>query len=159
MKNLKIHIAINSRYRVFDRSGKLPFSILFGLSRRSSEDTNPLPLVINTKETILDIPYALSNNLLSLRVQKEDSKLEIEVDVGQLSLVNIEEKSSVTLPSPVGYSLASKNPLVIHEYHLDPDSELASLLESGKKYRIRIKRCHDFGGEGHRYTGEANPDS
>lgn len=158
MKDLQIHVAINSRYRVFDRSGKLPFSIIFGLSRRSSEDANPLPLVINTKETILDIPYALSSKLISLRVQKEDSKLDVEVDVGQLSLVSNGEASSVTLPSPVGHSLASRNPLVIHEYHTDPECELASLLESGKKYRIRVTPRGDFGGEGHKYVDEANPD-
>lgn len=158
MKNSQIHVAINSRYRVFDRSGKLPFHIIFGLSRRSSEDTNPLPLVINTKETILDIPCALSSKLLSIRVQKEDSKLDFAVDVGQLSPVRNEGESSVTLPSPVGRNLARNNPLVIHEYHLDPGSELASLLESGKKYRIRVARHGDFGGEGHRYVDEANPD-
>lgn len=159
MADSQIHIAINSRYRVFDRSGKLPFSIVLGLSRRSSKDTNPLPLVVNTRETILDIPYALSSNLLSLRVQKEDSKLDVEVDVSQLKSLSNEEKSSVTLPSPVGHSLASKNPLVIHEYHLDPESELASLLEAGKKYRIRVKHHRDFGGDGHRYVDDANPDN
>lgn len=159
MKDLKVHIAINSRYRAFDRSGKLPFSIIFGLSRRSSEDTNPLPLIVNTKETILDIPYAVLKNLLSLRVQKEDSKFDLEVDVGQLNPVNDEGKSSVTLPSPVGNNLASKNPLVLHEYYLDPEGDLASLLESGKKYRIRIRHHRDFGGRGHRFVDEANPDS
>lgn len=65
----------------------------------------------------------------------------------------------MTVPSPVGHSLASKNPLVIHKYHLNPESELASLLESGKKYRIHVIPRGDFGGEGHRYVDEANPDN
>lgn len=61
----------------------------------------------------------------------------------------------MTLPSPVGHSLVSRNPLVIQEYHLYPKSELASMLEPGKKDRIRINHRGVFGGEGHRFLEEA----
>ncbi len=157
MDDLTIHTVINSRYQIFDRSGNLPFSIVFGLCRRSSEDTDPKPLVLNTANSILDVPYALSHKLLTLRVHDGESKRDTEVDVGQLSQNDSNEESYLTLPSPVGRTENWKKSLSIYQYHIDPSSELASLLEPGKKYTIRNKAGEDLGGKVYTYADQAEP--
>ncbi|KAJ3544595.1 hypothetical protein NM208_g2964 [Fusarium decemcellulare] len=80
MSDVKIYTVIHSKYQVFDSSGKLPFSIVFGLCRRSSQDADPRPLHINTANSILDVPYALSNKLLALLVYDAEKRTDIEVD-------------------------------------------------------------------------------
>ncbi|KAM5377857.1 hypothetical protein ACJZ2D_004761 [Fusarium nematophilum] len=152
MDELKIHTVISSRYQVFDRSGNLPFSIVFGLCRRSSEDTDPRSLRLSTSNSILDVPYALSNKLLTLRVHDTESKRDTEVDVGQLSQTDSKDESYLTLPSPVGRTENWKNALSVYQYYVDPKSELASLLEPGKKYTIRNKAGDDLGGKGYTYV-------
>ncbi|KAK5994158.1 hypothetical protein PT974_07599 [Cladobotryum mycophilum] len=47
--------------------------------------------------------------------------------------------------------------LSIYQYHINPSSELAPLLELGKKYMICNKVGEDLGGKGHRYADEVEP--
>ncbi|CAM1508682.1 Fc.00g055300.m01.CDS01 [Cosmosporella sp. VM-42] len=137
-QDLKIHTIINSRYRIFDRSGRLPFSIVFGLCRRSPEDTDPRPLILQTANSVLDIPYALSQGLLQLRMFDEKTKQDVQVHIEHLiQQLNNNGESYLALPSPVGRTGSWKKALVTYQYHIDPSSELASLLEPGKTYRIQ----------------------
>ena len=85
MGDVKVHIIINSKYRVFDRSGSLPFSIVFGLCRRSRDDADPRPLVMRVANSILDVPYALSCGLLKFYTSDAETRREIEVAIEMLS--------------------------------------------------------------------------
>jgi hypothetical protein len=153
MKKLNIWMVIDVRYRVFDQSGKLPFSIVFGLCRRSPDDTDPRPLRLRTRQTILDVPYALSNNLLQLRKYSARTKTDIQVDVGQLDFSNNEE-SYLTLPSPVGRTGDWRNCLSEYHYHVDPESGLASLLESGAKYSFNNFTGWELEADAYSYINE-----
>ncbi|RBR25410.1 uncharacterized protein FIESC28_01847 [Fusarium coffeatum] len=140
MAELQIYINITSRYRVFDKTGKLPYSIAFGLCRRSSNDENPRSLRLTAKNSILDVPYALSHGLLSLR---ENEK---EIDTGHLRSSDGNEPY-LTLPSPVGRTGNWRNNLSIYYCHTPADSDLGRLFKPGKKYHIQHKSGGDLGGE------------
>ncbi|KAJ4016329.1 hypothetical protein NW766_004521 [Fusarium irregulare] len=127
MAELPIYINITSRYRVFDKSGKLPYSVAFGLCRRSSDDKEPRSIRLSANNSILDVPYALSHQLLSLREN------DIEIDTGNLRSTDGNEPY-LTLPSPV-------------------DSDLGRLFKPGKKYHIHNKTRYDLGGD-HVYVDE-----
>ncbi|KAH7196515.1 uncharacterized protein B0J16DRAFT_326076 [Fusarium flagelliforme] len=146
MAELQIYINITSRYRVFDKSGKLPYSVAFGLCRRSSNDKDPRSLRLSANNSILDVPYALSHGLLSLR---ED---DIEVDTGHLRSTGGNEPY-LTLPSPVGRTGNWRNNLSIYYYHIPADSDLGRLFKPRKKYHIRNKSGGDLGGD-HVYVDE-----
>ena len=162
MEEIKIRTIINSTYQVFDQSGKLPFSIVFGLVRRSPKDTDPRSLLFNTAESILDVPYALSHGLLTLSAQDVDSGRDEEIDLGprlgELSHSGIRkggEGSFVTLSSPAGRTQNWKKALTIYHYEIDPKSSLGSIFESGRKYTIRGTAGGELGGHGHRFADEA----
>lgn len=137
MDALMIHTLIQSRYRIFDACGELPFSIIFGLCRNSTDDIDPRALVVDISGSVLDVPYALANELLkshginTLRSDKQGSKD-----------ANISTSPSatrfVTLPSPMGRTNHYKERFTIFEYRIDVDSELASLLQPGKDYSIKL---------------------
>ncbi|KAF0637458.1 hypothetical protein NXS19_005958 [Fusarium pseudograminearum] len=135
MDNFKIHTVIHSDYLVFDKSGKLPFSISFGLCRPLNGDTDPRNVGLKTTRSILDIPYALSNGLLSLREDDTD------VSVGQLKSTDPDslDRSFLYLKSPVGRNDNVKKDWSVYHYPIHPDSDLAALLKPGKKYTIRPK--------------------
>jgi hypothetical protein len=141
MADFKIHTLIHSRYIAFDKSGKLPFSIGFGLCRPLGDDTDPRSLGLKTTRSILDVPYALSNGLLSLR---ED---DVEVDVGQLKPTDPSsiDKLFLHLGSPIGRDNNVKKVWSVYYYTIHPESELASLFKPGKKYTIRIIKAGDLG--------------
>lgn len=137
MYDLEIQIILVSQYRVFDRSGNIPFSIVFGLVRRSRNDNDPRPLVLNTKNSIFDVPYALSHKLLQLRVHDETRKTDIEVDIGQpISIQTKDGERNVMLQSPIGRIKSWRKSLSVFHYRVDPGSELAKLFDAGKKYTI-----------------------
>ncbi|MCJ1345992.1 hypothetical protein MMC31_004203 [Peltigera leucophlebia] len=70
-----------TRYRIFDASGQLPFSLVFGLCRRSPADTDPRPLLLEIAASVLDVPFALAHGLLTLHEQHpEDAKQWAEAD-------------------------------------------------------------------------------
>ncbi|CAG1978314.1 unnamed protein product [Fusarium graminearum] len=135
MDNFKIHTVIHSDYLVFDKSGKLPFSISFGLCRPLNGDTDSRNVGLKTTRSILDIPYALSNGLLLL--QEDDT----DVDVGQLKPTDPDslDRLFLSLSSPVGKYDNVKEDWSVYHYPILPDSDLAVLLKPGKKYTIRPK--------------------
>ena len=136
---LRIYTQINSRYQVFDASGQLPFSIVFGLCRRSSADTDPRPLLLKIVGSVLDVPYALIHGLLTLHKQDpEDAEQWVEVDLSRLDQIAAKETECLSLPSPVSRTERWRDAVTVYQCHVHVDSELASILEPGKKYRIRL---------------------
>ncbi|KAI1747782.1 hypothetical protein F4782DRAFT_519812, partial [Xylaria castorea] len=139
MEDLRIHIAIRSRYQVLDASGQLPFSVVFGLCRRSPADTDARPIVLHTSNSTLDVPYALSQGLLTLHEQHEGDKQETQISLtGQSKTSDSESGEYLTLSSPVGRTWHWREAITVYQYCIDPKSELASVLRPGRKYTIRI---------------------
>lgn len=145
-QHLEIYTTIASRFRVFDLSGKLPFHIVFGLIRRSQDDVDPRPLIIQTANSILDVPFALSQGLLQLRERTEEHKEFVQVDVGPLSQQS-DNEGEVILPSRIGREVKWKRAIVTYQYHIDPSSDLALLFEPGKTYQILKGPKNEFGGK------------
>lgn len=77
IRQLRISTQLHSRFPVLDRSGRLSFSIVVGLFRRSPADTDARPLVLCTARSALDVPYALAHGLLTLHEHgpEEEQKL------------------------------------------------------------------------------------
>ncbi|KAI4181718.1 MAG: hypothetical protein LQ346_006719 [Caloplaca aetnensis] len=140
MNRLRIHTQIHSRYRVFDSSGQLPFSIVFGLCRRSPADTDPRPLLLETAGSALDVPYALAHGLLTLHEQDpEDAKRWVQVDLSWLSNVApAKGLECLSLPSPVTRTEHWRDAFTIHQCPIEPDGKMTSLLKPGKKYTIKL---------------------
>lgn len=135
MDKLPIHTFIHNRYQVLDYSGHLPFSIVFGLCRRSLEDTDPRPLILDTGKSALDVPYALANKLLKLNVEDADLKQEMALAISRLSQFGGND-TYLTLPSPVNRKENWKAAIVAYHYQVNPGSELASIFKPGKKYEL-----------------------
>ena len=148
-KELDIRIIIGSRYRVFDRSGKLSMSLVFSLCRYSSEDTDPRPLILQANNSVLDVPYALSQGLLHLSVLNKETKQNITIDTNDFRSEELDPngKSQCTLSSPVGRKGNWREHLVTYNYFIDPNSALASLFDPRKTYTIRIAKGCEFGGQ------------
>ena len=139
MNELGIHTLIQSRYKVFDASGQLPFSIVFGLCRRSPADTDPRPLLLEAAGSILDVPYALTHDLLIL--QEQDSagaKQWVEVNLNGLNKVAAKGTDCLSLPSPVNRTEHWRDAFTIYQCRIAVNGELASMLKPGKKYRIKL---------------------
>lgn len=138
MNELKIHVLIQARYRIFDASGKFPFTIDFGLCRHSADDTDPRSLVLDITGSALDVPYAIANKLLishginTLQRDRERLKhMSVGVPVG-------EGKRYITLPSPIGRTKHYRDCFTVLEYPVDKGGELASLFVPGKEYCIKL---------------------
>jgi hypothetical protein len=153
MDELQLYTLIHHRYQIFDRSGKLPFSMVFGLCRRSSKDTDPRPLVLDTRESVLDVPYALANGLLVLDVKNPELKEETTHAIKQLR-AGESSNTYLTLPSPVSRKPRWTTALGEYHYEIHPTSQLASILGPGATYELRIA-IRDLGinwyGYGERY--------
>ncbi|KAF2722085.1 hypothetical protein K431DRAFT_267273 [Polychaeton citri CBS 116435] len=152
-QQLRISTQVHSRLSVLDRSGQLPFSIAFGLCRRSPADTDPRPLVLRTARSALDIPYALAHGLLTLHERGSEEGQDFEVDVSCLTKTEGGDKSTyVVLPSPINRAkgIGRIAASTTYQYHVEAKSKLASLLAPGKKYTIQLAGT-DLGVEWHAY--------
>ncbi|KAI6088199.1 hypothetical protein F4821DRAFT_234844 [Hypoxylon rubiginosum] len=139
MEELGIHTAIHSQYQVFDASGQLPFSIVFGLCRRPLNDTDVRPIVLRIANSCLDIPYAIAHGLLTLHEHGEERGQETQVHLtGRPRLSESKDGTYLTLSSPVDRAQHWREAMTIYRYHIDPTSELASVLQPGRKYTIRL---------------------
>jgi hypothetical protein len=130
---LKLHIRIHSRYQIFDQSGRLPFSIVFGLCRRSPQDTDTRSLILDTSGSIFDVPYALANGLLKLSEGQEET----EVDLSSFD-AEAGPHQYVALPPPVRRAAHWNEDFEIVLYEIDSKSDLAPLLKPNTKYLIRL---------------------
>jgi hypothetical protein len=143
MEPLRVQTQIKSRYTVFDASGRLPLDIVFGLRRKYDSDTRDISFRISN--SFLDVPYALTNGLLSLhelRPSDTSPNEHVEVDLSRLrdSIADdMQGPDHITLPSKSNRT-APRGQLGVTEYRyrVDPGSLLASLFESGKKYSIGL---------------------
>lgn len=137
MSDLRIHTKIHSHYQVFDTSGRLPFHVVFGLCRRSSADIDPRPLLLDVGGSVLDVPYALAHGLLTLHEQ-DPAKQWVEVDLSGLKQVVAKEGEFLSLSSPVGRTKHWRDSFAVYHYPVDYNSDLLSVLQSKKKYRIKL---------------------
>ena len=139
MDELRIHTQIRSRYQIFDASGQLPFSIVFGLCRRSLADADPRPLLLDIAGSVLDVPYALAHGLLTLHEQgPPNAEQGDKVTLGRLSNVAATKAEYLSLPSPVNRTAHWRDAFTVYRYDVAHDGDLASILEPGKKYTIRL---------------------
>lgn len=135
---LKIHTKIGRRYQVLDASGQLPFSIVFGLCRRSAADTDPRPLLLDIAGSVLDVPYALAYGLLNLHEQDPEAKQWVEIDLSRLNTVAAKEAERLSLPSPVNRTESWRDSFTVYQCHVDVNDEWTSILEPKKRYRITL---------------------
>lgn len=139
MSDLRIHTQIHSHYQVFDASGQLPFSIVFGLCRRSLADSDSRPLILEIAGSALDVPYALAHGLLTLHEQDpEDAKQWVEVNLSRLNKLATKAAECLTLSSPVNRMESWRDAFTVYQCHIDVTGELASILKPGKKYIIKL---------------------
>ena len=114
-------------------SGQLPFTIIFGLCRRSPADTDPRSLLLEVAGSALDVPYALARGLLTLHEQDpEDAKQWAEVDLSRLEEVVVKEAERLSLPSPVIMTEHWRDAFTIYQCPIDVNGELLSFLEPEK---------------------------
>lgn len=143
MEPLRVQTQLKCRYTVFDASGRLPLDIVFGLRRRS--DSDPRDISFQVTHSFLDVPHALSNGLLSLhelRSSDTSPNEHIEVDLSRLRDAPADDKPAlehITIPSKSNRT-AKRGQMGVTEYRyqVKPESALASLFESGKKYSIGL---------------------
>ncbi|TGJ79485.1 hypothetical protein E0Z10_g9279 [Xylaria hypoxylon] len=139
MEDIRIHTAIHSRYRVFDATGQLPFSIVFGLCRRSPVDTDARAIILHTANSALDVPYAISNGLLTFHEKDEEGEREKKVELAnQHKASSSEHGAYLALSSPIGRTKRWREDMTIFQYRIDPGTELASVLHPDKRYTIRL---------------------
>ncbi|RBR27124.1 uncharacterized protein FIESC28_00068 [Fusarium coffeatum] len=154
MASLKVWTVISRNYRVFDQSGRLPFTIIFGICRR--DDTDPRPLRIHTKGTIFDVPYALSNDLLQLREYNPRTKQYVRLDVGELDNIDSPDQY-FTLLSPVGRAGNWRNWITEYHYRVEPNSELASFFKAGKEYAVQNVSGWQLGPSAYDFVDKKEP--
>lgn len=152
---LRVQTRIQSRYIVFDASGRLPFDIVFGLRRRYDQDPRDVSFQITS--SFLDVPYALANGLLRLRELRASAgspKERVEVDLSCLREAIASDEPAlnyITLPSKSNKKeLRGQFGVTEYRYRVNPESPLASLFEPGKRYSIGLAN-RDLGV--HRWIG------
>jgi hypothetical protein len=145
MAEFRIHVQLNSRYNVFDAPGKLPFSVVFGLCRLQKSDTDPRPILIETTDSVFDVPYALAHGLLTLYEEhpREAAKW-VEMDVSLLREVDAKESDCFSVPSPVRRTKKWQNDLTVYECEISLQAVLVSVLKPEKRYRMKLA-SHDLG--------------
>lgn len=140
MSELPIHTHVNSRYQILDASGRLPFSIVFGLCRRSSVDTDPRSICLEIAGSALDVPYALTHGLLTIHeIDPQDKGGQwVEVDLSRLNKVAPKKAEWLSLSSPVNRTEHWRDAFTAYQGQFDISGELASILKPGTKYVIRL---------------------
>lgn len=136
-EKIKLKIRINSQCRVFDQSGGLPFSIVFGLSRRSPTDVDTRPILLDTSGSVLDVPFALANGLLKL-YQGPNAE---EVDLRSFQAPASKSQYLTLAAREEGQTHPWRN-LHTHLCRIHVTSPLAKLLQSNTKYTIRLASEH-----------------
>ena len=87
----------------------------------------------------MDVPYALAHGLLTLHEQDpEDSTQWVEVDLSLLKDVAAKEAECLSLSSPVNRTERWRDAVKVYQCYVDVNGKLASILEPGRKYRIRL---------------------
>lgn len=134
-KSDPLKITISSQYTVFDQSGKLPFSIVFGLCRRkpTGDAHDSHTILLDTSGSVLDVPVALANGLLKLYRGRE----QLEVDLSSFTATAAEPRYISIPPRPE----RTHNTQSAEPYHcqIDAAGPLADFLQPGAWYSMRVK--------------------
>lgn len=145
MEPVKVQTQLASRYRIFDASGRLPFDIIFGLRRRSSQDEDPRDIRFKIAGSILDVPHALVHGLLrlcELRTSESGATDRVEVDLTSLRDAIADDQPSpecITLPSKANRDTKpGPESFMVYHYRVQSNGPLASLLVPGKKYSVGL---------------------
>lgn len=139
MDEFRIHVQPQSRYNVFDASGQLPFSVVFGICRLSKSDTDSRSILIDTAGTVFDVPHALAHGLLTLYEENPGGAATwTEVNVNEIGNVDMGDSECISVPSPINRAKNWKDDLTVYMCRITLEGVLASILKVGKKYRIRI---------------------
>ncbi|XP_014551419.1 hypothetical protein COCVIDRAFT_112958, partial [Bipolaris victoriae FI3] len=134
-----IHVQPHSRYNVFDASGQLPFSVVFGICRLSKSDTDPRPLLIETAGSVFDVPYALIHGLLTLQEEHPGEATKwVDVDLSKIGEVDKNTPECISVPSPVSRTKNWKDDMTVYLDHIDVKGALVSMLKVGNRYRIKL---------------------
>lgn len=138
MSVLRIHIHINSLFEVLGLTGKLPFSIIYGLQRRLPADTDPRPILLETAGSVLYAPCALEHGLLILDVQTPSTQwVAVCISILKQRLA-VEKAEYLSLPSPVARTEHWRDAYTIYQSHINISKELRAILQPGKRYVIRV---------------------
>ena len=139
MTRFPIHVQLHSRYNVYDASGKLPFSVVFGLCRLQKSDTDPRSIRIDTVGSVFDVPYAIAHGLLILYEKRTGEATQwVEVDVSSLGEVDASNRGYISVPSRIHRTKSWRHDITVHLCALDLQGVFALVLKPGKRYRIRI---------------------
>lgn len=145
MTKFPIHVQLHSRYNVFDASGKLPFSVVFGLCRLQKSDTDPRSILIDTVGSVFDVPYAIAHGLLTLYEERPGEATQwVEVDVSSLGEVDASNRGCISVPSRVHRTKSWRHDITVYQCALDLQGVLTLVLKPGKRYRMRLAG-HDLG--------------
>ena len=139
MTEVPIHVELNSRYNAFDTSGKLPFSVVFGLCRLQKSDTDSRPILVETAGSVFDVPYALTHGLLLLYEERPgESTKWVEVDTSSMGEVDKSNSGCISVPSPIHRKKNWRDDLTVYLCAIDPQGVLALALKPRKRYRIKL---------------------
>ena len=146
---VRVQIQLNSQYRLFDASGHLPFSIVFALCRRSSEDTDPRNIDFQVSQTVLDVPYALLNGLLTLHHRPSPGSSSSDWEEADLSTLRNDTlkpspPETILLPSRANQPGKKFDSFTEYRYQVKPREPLVALFAAGRKYKISLAG-RDFG--------------
>ncbi|CAN9443382.1 unnamed protein product [Alternaria alternata] len=121
MTEVPIHVELNSRYNAFDTSGKLPFSVVFGLCRLQKSDTDSRPILVETAGSVFDVPYALTHGLLILYEERPgESTKWVEVDISSMGEVDESNSGCISVPSPIHRKKNWRDDLTVYLCAIDP---------------------------------------
>ena len=88
---------------------------------------------------ITSTPYALANGLLTLHEQDhEDAKQRVDVGLTVLSKETARETGCLSPPSPVNRTEHWRYAFTVYQCRVGANGELASSLDPGKKYILRL---------------------
>ncbi|KAK5631439.1 hypothetical protein RRF57_007153 [Xylaria bambusicola] len=134
MVDFCIQTVIHNRQLIFSASCQLPFSIVYGLCRRSKDDLDARDIILHTANSPLDVLYAIAKGLLTLH-EKDDASGEMRST--ELDLSYEYEGRRRGIPNPL---IANdwKEDMTVYQYLIDPESALGTLLNPGKRYMIRL---------------------
>jgi len=145
MTRFSIHVQLHSRYNVFDPSGKLPFSVVFGLCRLQKADTDPRSILIDTVGPVFDVPYALAHSLLTLYEERPGEAMQwVEVNVSSIEKSDASSRGCIAVPSRTHSTKSWQNNLTVYLCAIDLQGVLALVLKPGNRYKMRIA-SRDFG--------------
>ncbi|KAG9186104.1 hypothetical protein G6011_02660 [Alternaria panax] len=112
MTKFPIHVRPNSRYKVFDTTGRILFNVIFGLRRLQKSDMDPRPILVETAGSVFGVPYALTHGLLTLYGEHPGEATQwVELDVSSMGEVDVSSMGEVDVSSAGCISVPVLNPL------------------------------------------------